>query len=297
MQFLNDFDSLIDVLRSRPARTQVAVVCPYDEHTREAVTEASRCGIADFILVGEPAKIGQMSKDFEVVPSSTPDEAAAIAVDMARNGKVQVIMKGLINTDNLLRAILNKTTGILPAGNVLSHVTVAEIPDHNKLLVFSDAAVIPYPTEAQLISMTANVAFTCRCLGNKCPHIALIHCTEKTSPKFPVTLAYSTIKERAASGYFGDSTIDGPMDLKTAFDAESAIIKGIDSHVAGHADALIFPDIEAANVFYKTLSWLTHSTNAGMLLGAAVPVVLPSRSDSARSKLCSLAIAATCATK
>lgn len=295
MQYLNDFDSMIDSLASRPEPVKVAVVCPYDEHTCQAVEQALDHGIARFILFGEKEKIGVApGPGVEIVDvPEGGDAAAAQAVAMAREGRADVIMKGLVNTDNLLRAVLNKETGVLPPGNVLSHVTASEIPGLGRLLCYSDAAVIPFPTEAQFEAMASNLVATCRSMGIATPRIAMVHCSEKTSPKFPVTIAYGELKAKAAAGVFGDVIIDGPMDVKTAVDPESGAIKGIDSPVGGRANALIFPDIEAANTFYKTVSWLGHGTNAGMLLGAKVPVVLPSRSDSARSKLCSLALAAT----
>lgn len=294
MQSFTDFDSMIAHLAGGEKRVKVAVVCPHDDHTCGAVAEATRMGIADFILIGDPRRIDATLADkWPVVEAPDGDAAAALAVEMAREGRADIIMKGLLNTDNLLRAVLNKTTGILPPGNVLSHVTAAQISGHGRLLFFADAAVIPFPDGHQFRAIVGNLVDTCHRAGIAEPRVALIHCSEKTSPKFPVTTSYSDLRAMSARGEFGDAIVDGPMDVKTALDRESGAIKGIESAVCGRADALVFPDIEAANVFYKTISWLAHSTNAGMLLGAAVPVVLPSRSDSTHSKLCSLALAAT----
>lgn len=297
MQLLTNFDAVIDKLAARPTPARVAVVCPHDAHTSEAVTEAARRGIARFILIGDPSRENfPKINGAETIVEPDADRAAALAVAMAREGKTDVIMKGLINTDNLLRAVLNRETGILCPGAVLTHITAAEIPGHDKLLFFSDAAVIPFPDGKQLEAMTRGLTDLCRRMGIETPRVALIHCSEKTSPKFPVTESYTELKQLCAEGTFGNAIVDGPMDLKTAVDAESAVIKGINSPVAGKADALVFPDIEAGNVFYKTIVWLGHGTNAGIISGAKVPVVLPSRSDSTHSKLCSLALAATAAT-
>ncbi len=297
MQSPTNFDAVIDKLAANPAPARVAVVCPHDSHTSEAVTEAARRGIARFILIGDPSREHFPAIDgAETIVEADADRAAALAVAMAREGKIDVIMKGLINTDNLLRAVLNRETGILCPGAVLTHITAADIPGHDKLLFFSDAAVIPFPEGKQLEAMTRGLADLCRRMGIATPRIALIHCSEKTSPKFPVTTAYTELKRLAAAGDMGSAIVDGPMDLKTAVDDESAVIKGIDSPVAGKADALVFPDIEAANVFYKTIAWMGHGINAGIISGAMVPIVLPSRSDSTHSKLCSLALAATAAT-
>lgn len=293
MQLLKDFDTIIRHLAAAEPRARVAVACPHDDHTCEAVAMALEASIARFILVGDPARIPfAPSEQVRIVAEPDADAAAARAVTLAREGRADVVMKGLINTDNMLRAVLNKERGILPPGRVLTHITATAIPGRDGLLYFSDAAVIPYPTEAQLEAMTGYLAGLCRKTGIAEPRIALIHCTEKSSPKFPVTESYAAVRAAAAAGAFGPAIVDGPMDLKTAVDPESGRIKGIDSPIEGRADALVFPDIEAGNAFYKTVTWLTHCDNAGMLAGAAVPVVLPSRADTSRSKLCSLALAA-----
>ena len=292
MQFHNDFDSIIASLAARSERARVAVVCPHDEHTCEAVADAIKASLADFVLVGDPARIPFAADEHvSIVNILDNDAACAAAVALAREGKVDVLMKGLVNTDNLLRAILNKETGILPRGTVMSHITAAQIPGRHKLLLFSDACVIPFPNDEQFAAITGYLIDTLRTLGVEQPRVALTHCTEKTSPKFPITLSYAMLKEQCAAGAMGNAIVDGPMDVKTALDPESGAIKGIVSPVNGDADAIVFPDIEAGNTFYKTISWLAHATMAGMIVGTQVPVVLPSRGDSSRSKLCSLALA------
>lgn len=295
MVMMRNFDEVINHLGARQKR-KVAVVWPLDEHTVEAVDEALRLDIADFVLIGSKSPAvnalqGRYGARVDVVETPDADAAVREAVAMVRRGEADVLMKGLVNTENLLKAVLDKNEGILAPGCVLSHVTCAEIPMMNRLLFFSDAAVIPFPSAEQLVAMTGYAADVCRAFGVERPAIALIHCNEKTNPKFPVTTAYTLIKEKASEGCFGDVCVDGPMDVKTALDAHSAQIKGIKSAVSGRADALIFPDIEAANVFYKAISFFANSVNGGMLLGASAPVVLPSRSDSSRSKLCSIASA------
>lgn len=210
---------------------------------------------------------------------------------LVRAGEADVLMKGLLNTDNLLRAVLDKENGLLPRGRVLSHITASQIPGHDRLLFFSDAAVIPFPTPEQRAAQVGYMAEVVRAFGIECPRIALIHCSEKSSPKFPVTADYAALKEQAAAEAFGCATIDGPMDVKTACDPHSGAVKGIVSPINGQADAMLMPDIESGNVFYKTLTCFAGATNAGMLVGTSAPVVLPSRSDSTRSKLYSLAMA------
>lgn len=297
MKQITDFPSLTAHLRTIPSRRKVAVVCPGDPGTDGAVLQALEDGFADFILVGGTPDalnripgIADYSGHVEIIPADTPDEAAAKAVALVREGCADVLMKGLISSDAFLHPILNKEHGILPAGSVLTHVTATEIPGLNRLLFFTDAAVIPFPTLAQREAMVDALCHVCRNFGICEPHIALIHCNEKINPKFQITLDYSRLIDEAGEGRFGSIVIGGPMDVKTACDAESGAIKGISSPVMGKADALMFPDIESANVFYKTISLFIKSPMAGILVGPVAPVILPSRSDSSESKYLSLAM-------
>ena len=301
MQFIRNFASLFSQLAAPGRRrARVALVCPHDESSISTVERALGLGIADFILIGDSELIGKCAfvTDYpdrvEVVAESDADHAAALGVEAVRSGRADVLMKGLLNTDNLLRAILNKEHGLLATGATLTHVTVTQIPGFDRLLAFSDAAVIPFPTFEQRAAMVRALAAVCSRLGVETPRIAMIHCSEKTSPKFPVTTDYAGLRGMCAAGELGQIILDGPMDVKTACDPHSGEVKGIDSAVGGKADALLFPDIEAGNVFYKTVTCFCHALNAGMLIGAQAPVVLPSRSDDADSKLASLALACLC---
>lgn len=298
MQPLQNFATLIDRLRSIDTRKKVALVCPNDSHTEYVINRALQEGIADFILVlgGLRAPfidgfIDKYASHVEVVETETPDAAAAKAVELVRLGRADVLMKGTINTDNLLRAVLNKEHGLLEKGRVMTHVTVAQIPSYKKLLVFSDAAVIPRPTDVQFESILEYVIGVCRNLGVQSPAVALIHCTEKVSDKFPHTLCYERMKAQAAAGEYGSAYVDGPMDVKTACDFDSGAIKGIQSPVVGNADALVFPNIESGNVFYKTITLFAGAQTAGMLYGTTAPIVVASRADSGESKFYSLALA------
>ena len=269
-----------------------------DPHTEYVITRSLHEGFADFLLVADTPHLLnaeyirlQYPEHVKVYEATSPDKAAQEGVALVREGHADVLMKGIINTDNLLRAVLNKEHGLLPQGNVLSHITVAQIPTYNKLLFFSDAAVIPRPTLAQFEAMLKYDLEVCRRLGISEPRVALIHCTEKINEKFPHTLDYAVLKERAASGAYGSMFLDGPMDVKTACDAHSGEVKGISSPVVGHADLLIFPNIESGNTFYKTVSLFGDANMAGMLRGTIAPVVVPSRADSGNSKYYSLALA------
>lgn len=298
MQFVRNFEDLFELACAKGvAHRRVATVFPHDDHTLEAVEGALRRGFADFILVGKAAElqalpfVDEFADRIEIVDVSDSDEAARVAVQIVRDGGADVLMKGKLNTDNLLRAVLNKEHGILPAGQVLSHITVAEIPNRDKLLIYSDVAVIPEPTLAQREAMMGYLAATGRMLGIDAPRIALIHFTEKVNPKFPVSTDYVALKEMAAEGKWGNVIVDGPMDIPTAVEPEAGQIKGIVSPIEGKADCLMLPNIQAANVFYKTVSHFGGAINAGMLVGTTAPVVLPSRGDSTQGKLASLALA------
>lgn len=297
MQPITNFDQLTSHLKDTGTRRRVAVICANDPETVYAVTRALKEGFADFVMVGDKDMLSQYPElnEFpgrvEFIDIKDSDEAARHAVSLAREGKVDALMKGIINTDNLLRAILNKETGILPKGKVLTHLTVAQLPKYDKLLFFSDVAVIPYPTLEQRVEIIKYDLATARKFHIEEPKVALIHFTEKVNPKFPNSVDYQTLVEMAAKGEFGKAKIAGPMDAKTACDKHSAAVKGIKSDVCGEADIMIFPNIESGNTFYKTISLFADADMAGILQGPLCPVVLPSRSDSGLSKYYSLALA------
>ena len=253
---------MIVFLQQRGDKKRVAVVCANDASTRYAIEKGVEMGFIDPIYVDGDDK----------------EECARRAV------------AGLINTDVLLRAILDKENGIIRPGHVLTHVAMAEIPKYEKLLFFTDAAVIPVPTEAQRRQQIHYMNYVC---GIEEPRISLIHCAEKVSAKtFPYTVDYLEIIAEAQTGAFGRCIIDGPLDLKTSLDSVSLREKGIHSVIDGQADALIFPDIVAGNVFYKTITLFGYAKTAGVLQGTQCCCVLPSRADSPESKYYSLALAA-----
>lgn len=296
------FDQLIARLHDQQTRRRIAVACPHDEHTCHVIQRSLHEGIADFALVVNEAntpKAEEIRQQFpdRVTLHKAEDtvDAAQQAVALVHNGQADVLMKGTLNTDVLLRAVLNKQEGLLPQGNVLSHVTVAQLPAYHKLLLFSDAAVLPRPRVSHFEAMLKYNIEVCNRLGISEPQVALIHCTEKINGKFPHTLGYVILKERARKGLYGRVQIDGPMDAKTACDPHSGQVKGIESSVVGNADMLIFPNIESSNTFYKAISLFGQACMAGMLTGTTAPVVLPSRADSDDSKYYSLVLACTMA--
>lgn len=305
MEPIKSFTALTDHLKGVAAeetrRQRIAVVWPDDQETLQAAEQALADGFADIIMVGATPALaaweGASRYGGRVTTVAVADEAEAArcAVSMARQGEADIIMKGTVHTDDLLRAVLNKEQGILPRGRVLTHITCAQIPAYPRLLFFSDAAVIPYPTLEQREQILGYDLEVCRCFGIERPRVALIHFTEKVNPKFPNSTDYAEMVARAERGAYGKVVMAGPIDVKTACDAHSGEVKHIDNPVGGKADLLLFPNIESGNVFYKTITLFAGAQTAGMLMGTEVPVVVPSRADSAQSKYNSLAMAVLCA--
>lgn len=297
MEPIRNFAQLTAHLKQQQKRQRIAVVCANDEHTEYAIARALEEGFADLVMLGDSHVVDKFpalqkyAAHVNTIHIDDSDEAARQAVALVRNGDADILMKGIINTDNLLHAILDKEHGLLPRGRILTHLAVMQIPTYHKLLFFSDAAVIPRPTLQQRIEMITYAINACHAFGISQPRIALIHCTEKVSAKFPHSLDYVNIVELAEAGEFGNAIIDGPLDVRTACEKASGNIKGIVSPVDGDADVLIFPNIESGNAFYKSVSLFANADMAGTLQGTICPVVLPSRSDSGLSKYYSLAMA------
>lgn len=292
MKAIENFEELIAYLAGGMEPKRVAVVCPYDEGTQEAVERAMEAGFIKPIFVGDPKLIGPALKDVPRLKATDEVDAAAKAVQLVHEGMVDVLMKGLLNTDDLLRAVLNKQTGILQEGRIVTHLTCAELPEYDKLLFMTDVAVIPKPTEEQRKQQLKYLLRLCRSFGIKEPGVALVNCSEKVDEKhFPHTAEYKRLIQEAEKGKYGECIVDGPLDLKTSLSGKALRKKGLHSPLRGHADALIFPDIQSGNVFYKTITLFCRATTAAVLAGPDVPVVLTSRADDADSKFYSLALA------
>lgn len=298
MKSARDFDGLIERFAAITPRKRVALVCPDDESSEAVIDRCLKAKLAEFRLITNGKPTPFVSEVCRTYPDSTIavatdslDAAAAEGVRAVNAGEADILMKGSINTDNLLRAVLDKEHGLLAPDTVMSHITAAQIPSYHKLLLFSDAAVIPFPTLEQFDAMVRYDIAVARALGIDTPKVALIHFTEKTNKKFQNTLDYEVIRQRAADGLYGPCLIGGPMDVKTACDRHSAEMKHIESPVVGDADIVIMPNLAAGNTLYKSLTCFAGATLAGMLTGTKAPVVVPSRADSADSKFYSLALA------
>jgi len=296
---IRSLDQLVRDLADRPSR-RVAVAAGHDPNTIQAAGRAAAAGIAEMILVGDAARIGELCREhgldqgtFRVVDEAEPVAAGRRAVSMVRAGEADVLMKGLIGTGDYMKQILDKEQGLLPAGNVLSHVTVMELPSylesHGKLLFVADVAIIPAPDVATKMQILDYCLQAARSFGIDTPRAALLAASEKVSPKMPATVEAREIRDLAAVRFPG-AIVDGPLALDVALSPAACEIKGLDSPVGGAADILVFPNIESGNVFYKSATVLSGGRLAAAVVGTTAPCVLTSRADSEESKFLSIAM-------
>lgn len=296
---IKTFDQVFEELRSKPKKRVVAA-WGVDDHTIGAIDMAIKAGIVEGILVGDKARIEQVCATEKIDPAQFTivdivDELKAIAkaVEMVKGGEGDILMKGLCSTDKYMRAILNKEKGLLPPKAVLSHVTVLSNPNYHKLLILGDIAVIPAPDLNQKIAITRYVIDTAHALGNKSPKVAIIAATEQMLAGMPACVDAAIISKMAHREQIKGGVVDGPLALDVALSQEAVDIKKLKSDVAGDADCLVFPNIESANVFYKSNTVLApEAKQAALVAGAMAPCVLSSRADSTDTKLNSIALAA-----
>ncbi len=275
MNNIRKLQDLYQLVANSKRHLRIVVVNPSDEASQDALKRVEDTHIAEIIRIED----------------HLAERAAQKAVALIRRGDADVLMKGLIGTDLLLKAILNKVSGLLPKDNVLTHMSVAEIPTYPKLLFFTDVAVIPYPSQKQRIAQVRYASDLCHRMGIKEPRIALIHCAEHGGRQFPFVDGYPDIIKSSREGAFGRCIVDGPLDVKSACSLDALKAKGITSPLNGEADVLIMPDIEAGNAFYKSMTLFAQAHTAGILWGAQCPVVVPSRGDSAEAKFNSILFA------
>lgn len=284
-------------------KIKLAVAAAQEVSVLEAVVDAWKAGIAEPILVGDPEAIAAVAREangghgldisgFEILPVKDLYAAAAKAVELVKTGVADILMKGIMDTSLLLKAVLNKETGI-NAGHLASHVAVMEVPTYHKLLVVTDAAINIAPDLAGFIDIIASAVTVSKALGIELPKVAILAAVEKVNAeKMPCTVTAAILTQMNRRGQIRNCIVDGPLALDNAISAESARIKKIVSDVAGDADILVAPDIEAGNILYKCLLDLAQAKGAAIVMGATKPIVLTSRADTAETKLASIALAA-----
>lgn len=295
---LKNFDIFMQIAKSKPKK-KIAVAAAEDAPVLQAVAAARREGIVEPILIGNATKIKELAKDIkfelsdiEIIEENEPSAASRKAVQVVREGRAHILMKGLVSSPDFLRAVLNKEIG-LRKGDLLSHIGFFEIPAYHKVLAITDAAQNISLTLDEKVSVIKNCLDLYSHLGVECPKIAVIAAAETISTKMESTLHASALTMMNRRNQLKNCLIDGPLGFDNAISKESAIHKGIVSDVAGDADLLLAPEINVANAVYKSFTYFGGATVAALILGATVPIVLTSRSDTDRSKLYSLALAAS----
>ncbi|MCK9291028.1 MAG: bifunctional enoyl-CoA hydratase/phosphate acetyltransferase [Bacteroidales bacterium] len=295
---ITKLDQMFEVLKTSKKKRLVAAYAN-DEHSISAVNLAIEMGLIEGTLVGDKKEIEKVchtldidTQKFTIVHEPDEMKAALKAVELIHSGEGNLLMKGLVSTDKYMRAILDKEKGLMNKGAVLSHVTVMENPHYHKLLIVGDVAILPAPELPEKVAITNYLIHTAHALGIETPKVALIAASEQVSPKIQASIDASVISKMADRGQIKGAFVDGPLALDVAIDKESAEIKKIGSQVAGDADCLVFPNIEAGNVFYKTNTKLSGGEQGAIVVGARVPAVLSSRGDSTKTKLYSIALAA-----
>ena len=294
---ITSFQDLFATLKAKGIRKRMVAAWGVDSHTIEAASKAIDLGFVDVTLVGDASLVEKVCSEcgipvskFTVVDIKKELDAVVHAVKMVHDGEGDVLMKGLCSTDKFLRAILNKETGLLPPKGLLSHVGVLESPHYHKLMFIGDMAVIPQPDFRQKVKITGYINSVARAFGIDKPKVAFIAASEQMLDSMPACMEAAMLSKMCDRGQIPGCIGDGPLALDVAIDRESVEIKKLSSPVAGDADCLVFPNIESANVFWKTNTKLvTGVKQAGMLVGTKVPCVLASRADSVDVKLNSIA--------
>ncbi|MDD5420508.1 MAG: phosphate butyryltransferase [Synergistaceae bacterium] len=277
---------------------KISVACAEDAEVMEAVENARKAGVAEAFLVGNADKIKEIADklgidlaNYEVVDEKGGEAAAALkAVELVSSGQAQIVMKGMVATANFLRGILNKEKG-LRTGKTLSHVYIHEIKGYDRIFFISDPAFNMYPDLKIKIDIIKNVVELAHAFGVSCPKVAALAAVEVVNPDIPPTIDAALLTQMSRRGQIKGCIIDGPLALDNAISPESAHHKGIKSEVAGYADILHVPNIESGNMLAKAIVYFSENRTAGIVLGAAAPVVLTSRADSAETKLLSIASA------
>jgi len=293
------FTKLDDLFKqATPEKKKLVIAVGQDENSLEAAYTAHKNGIIELICTGDKEEILKIAKsvnlDFtgiEIIDEKDKSKAVELAVKLINDGKASILMKGNVSTSVLLKGALNKDWG-LRSGKLLSHFSIFEIEAYHKLLAITDVAMNIAPDLSEKAGIINNAVNYMARIGIKNPKVAIVSAVESVKEAMPSTLDAAILSKMAERGQIKNCTIDGPLAMDNAISKESAEHKGIESDVAGDADLLIMPSIEAGNILYKTLGFFTNSKLAAVILGAKAPIVLTSRADSEEAKLYSIYLAA-----
>ncbi len=293
---ITKFEQVFDRIKSHPKK-QVAVAVAHDPTVIDAVIRADELDITDYILVGDEKKIIELSKDagFEVKKNKIYNEpnnikAVNMAVELVKSNKADILMKGFVNTDDFLRGVLNRENG-LRTGKIMSHVYVLESSALKRMLFITDGSVNILPDLETKCSIILNSVYLANIFEIEDPKVAITTAIELANPKMPSTIDAAVLAKMSQRGQFSGKIIDGPLALDNAISPWAAEHKGIGGPVAGQADIIVVPSIEAGNILCKAHVYLTGGNLAGVVMGASAPIVLTSRADTSQSKLNSIATA------
>jgi len=280
----------------------VVVVAAANAELLEACREAQSSGMARCVLVDDRQSLTRLAEtsqidisDMTLLDISDHEEAARTVMSMARAGEADVVMKGTLETATFMRAALDRDNG-LRVGRLLTHVAVFEIPGFNRLLLISDAGIIVAPDIYQKIVIVQSAIEVAHKLGLEQPKVAILAASELVDPKIPSTVDAANLSKMAERGQIRGGVVDGPLALDNAISEASIAIKGINSPIAGQADILIVPSVEAGNLLAKAITYFGHGEMAGVVVGGCAPLVVTSRSDSHTTKLVSIALGVLLAT-
>ncbi|CEO36825.1 phosphate butyryltransferase [[Clostridium] sordellii] len=299
---MRSFNDVIRYAKERGPKT-ISVACSQDKEVLIAVDMAKKEGIANAILVGDIEKTNSIANElnidlsgYDLIDEKDLTQASLKAVSLVSEGKADMVMKGLVDTSIILKAVLDKEVG-LRTGKVLSHVAVFDVNGYDRLFFITDAAMNLAPdlqTKKQIIE---NACIVAHALDIEEPKVAAICAKEKVNPKMPDTVDAKELEDMCKNGEIKGCIVGGPFALDNAVSEEAAKHKGMDNPIAGKADILLAPDIEAGNILYKSLVFFAESKNAGVIVGAKAPIILTSRADSEETKLNSIALGVLMAAK
>lgn len=295
---LKNFAEMAEMVRSNPVKKRIVLACAHDEHSLEAVNEAVKEGIVEAVLVGKEDMIREIIKehglaleDATIYNADDDVEIAKIAVRLINEGKGDFLMKGKMQTSDLLKQVVNKETG-LNMGKVMSHVGLFEVPNYHKLVVLTDGGMLLHPTLEQKAQIVENAVGALNNMGYENPKVAALCAAEKLNEKASESVDAAALKEMNEKGEIKDCVIEGPISYDIALSKEIADFKGFESPVAGDADVLLVPDMAAGNFIGK--SWVIQGGGrmTGLVVGAKAPIVLTSRGSGADEKFYSIVFAA-----
>lgn len=296
---LTSLKQIEEVSLQRPTR-RVAVAAADDLPVLEAIRHAYEAKTVIPILVGDEKKIREIASKIEfslngieIVSTSSPEEASRVAVSLVHQRKADILMKGLVATNIFLRAVIDKDNGLLKGGNLLSHFAITEVKTYHKLIAITDGAMNISPDFTEKVKILNNAVNVLRNLGYHNPKVAVISSVETVNPKIEATVHAAMLSMMNNRKQITNCIVDGPLAIDNAISKEAAHHKGIVSEVAGDADILLAPNLDAGNILYKALNFLSGAVTAAIITGAIAPIVLTSRADSEESKYFSIALAST----